>query len=59
MSFGKMSHIFGAKKETNSVPYLTEFNPRLFKKLFPRKLYLQFVPGKLHLKEVGKGRVEL
>ena len=37
-SFGKMSHIFGAKKETDSVPYLTEFILRLFKKFFPRKL---------------------
>ena len=25
ISFGKMSHIFAAKKETVSVPYLTEF----------------------------------
>ena len=38
ISFGKMSHIFGAKKETDSVPYLTEFTLRLFKKFFPRKL---------------------
>ena len=38
ISFGKMSHIFGAKKETDSVPYLTEFTLRLFKKLLPRKL---------------------
>ena len=37
-SFGKISHIFGAKKETDSVPYLTEFTLRLFKKLFPREL---------------------
>ena len=38
MSFGNMSHIFGAKKETLSVPYLTEFTLRLVKTLFPRKL---------------------
>ena len=38
MSLGKMSHIFGAKKETVSVPYLTEFTVRLVRKLFPRKL---------------------
>ena len=38
ISFGKMSHIFGVKKETDSVPYLTEFTLRLFKKLLPRKL---------------------
>ena len=38
ISFGKMSHIFGVKKETDSASYLTEFTLRLFKKLFPRKL---------------------
>ena len=38
MSFGKMSHIFGAKKGTVSVPYLTEFTLRLVRTLFPRKL---------------------
>ena len=38
ISFGKISHIFGARKETDSVPYLTEFTLRLFQKLFPRKL---------------------
>ena len=38
ISFGKMCHNFGAKKETDSVLYLTEFTLRLFKKLFPRKL---------------------
>ena len=38
ISFGKISHIFGAEKETDSVPYLTEFTLRLFKKLLPCKL---------------------
>ena len=38
MSFGNMSHIVGAKKETVSVPYLTEFTLRLVRTLFPRKL---------------------
>ena len=33
-----MSHIFGAKKETLSVPYLTEFTLRQVRTLFPRKL---------------------
>ena len=59
ISFGKMSHIFGAKKETDSVPYLTEFTLRLLKKLFPRKFSCNFVSRKLHLKEEGKRRVEL
>ena len=34
MFFGKMSHIFGAKKETVSLPYLTEFTLRLVRTLF-------------------------
>ena len=38
MSFGKMSHIFRAKKETVSVQYLTEITLRLVRTLFPRKL---------------------
>ena len=38
MSFGKMSHIFGAKKGTVSVPYHTEFTLRLVRRFFPRKL---------------------
>ena len=36
--FSKMFHIFGAKKETFSVPYLTEFTLCLVKTLFPRRL---------------------
>ena len=38
MSLGKMSHIYGAKKETVSTPYLTEITLRLVRTLFPRKL---------------------
>ena len=42
ISFVKMSHIFGVKKETVSVPYLTEFSLRLVNEesvtLFCRKL---------------------
>ena len=33
-----MSHIFGAKNKTLSVPYLTKFARRLVRKLFPLKL---------------------
>ena len=49
-----MSHIFGAKKETDSVPYLTEFTLRLFKKFFPHKLYLQFLSTKTSFKRGGE-----
>ena len=38
-----MSHIFGAKKETASVPYLIEFTLRLVGTLLPRKLQLLFL----------------
>ena len=38
MFFGKMSPIFGTKKESVSVPYLTEFTLHLVRTLFPRKL---------------------
>ena len=37
ISFGKISHIFGAKK-TATVLYLTEFTFRLVTKLFPCRL---------------------
>ena len=47
MSFGKMFHIFGAKKETVSVPYLTELTLRLVRTLFPRKLQLLFLSIKI------------
>ena len=47
MSFGKMYHIFGAKKETVSVPYLTEFTLRLVSTLFSRKLKLLFLSTKI------------
>ena len=32
-----MTHIFGAKNETASVSYLSEFTLRLIRKLFPPK----------------------
>ena len=38
MSFGKISDISGAKKETVSVSYLTEITLCLVRMLFPRKL---------------------
>ena len=37
MSFGKMSHIFGAKEETVPIPYLTQFTLSPVGTLFPRK----------------------
>ena len=40
ISFGKMFYIFGDKKETVSVPYLTEFTLRLVRTLFPHCLYV-------------------
>ena len=53
MAFGKMSHIFGPKKETVSVPYLTEFTLRLVRTLFPRKLKL-FLSTKISLIRDGE-----
>ena len=54
ISFGKISHISEAKKETDSVSYLTEFTLRLFKKLFPRKLQFQFLSTKTSFKRGGE-----
>ena len=42
-----MHHIFGAKKETASVPYLTEFTLRLVRTLFPRKPQLLYLSTKI------------
>ena len=55
--FGKMSDIFGAKKETISVSYLTEFTLRLARTLFPRS-YCYFLQ-KFHSQEVGKALVRI
>lgn len=38
ISFGKVSKIFGSKKETDSVPYIIGFTPLLFRKIILRKL---------------------
>ena len=38
ISFDKMSHIFGAKKKTDAVPYLTEFALRLVMDVIKHKL---------------------
>ena len=46
--FGKMSHIFGAKKETVSVAYLTEFAFRLVKSYSLVKCNCCFFAQKFH-----------
>ena len=54
ISFGKIFHIFGAKKETISVPYLTQFSLRLVRTLFPRKLSLLFISTKISFAKGGE-----
>ena len=49
-----MSHIFGPKKDKDSVPYLTVFTLLLSRLLLLRKLYLQWEGAKTSFNIAGE-----